>query len=174
MCSSDLLLNLSIGDILDYAGNIADMVEGLATGNVDTIETLERDIEDFLNVSDRRLIDLTVEDSSPAALAGGSELVSARSRFNPSGASNAIVFRSESSHETYNGTEIEFVDDGRFTGDLNDAHVEWSEANKRLRIYYHAGYTTADTVIAKVNTTEGVPIHADLDVTVEKIGRAHV
>lgn len=168
------LLNLSIGDILDYAGNIAEMVEGLATGNVDTIETLERDIEDFLNVSDRRLIDLTVEDFSPAALAGGSELVSARSRFNPSGSSNAIVFRSESSHESYNGTQIEFLDDGRFTGEVNDAFVEWSEANKRLRIYYHAGYTTADTVVAKVNTKEGVPIHADLDVAVETGGSGTV
>lgn len=168
------LLNLSIADILDYAGNLAEMIEGLATGNPDTIETLERDIEDFLNVSDRRLIDLSVDDYSPAPMRGLSPSTPSQTAFNPSGASNAILFQSKAAHRSIDGTIVEFVDDGRFTGEIDSADVEWSAANKRLRIYYHSGYTTADTVVSRVNALAGSPISAALDTAVETGGTGRI
>ncbi len=58
------LVNVSIGSLLDGAANFAELVSGLATGDAQTIENLERDLEAFFQVSDPRLITLSVENSA--------------------------------------------------------------------------------------------------------------
>ena len=129
------LINLSIGGILDYAANLADLVKGLATGDASTLSTLESDLEEFFKVSDPKLITLSVEDYTPAAFAGGANAKKAKTSFNPSGAKNAIKFESDDFGTTYNGAIVLFVDDGRYTGIDGSAEAEWDAVARVLRIY---------------------------------------
>lgn len=161
------LLNMSVGDLLDAAGNFAELVEGLATADADTIATLEQDLEAFFNVSDPSLISLTVEDYAPALFAGGSPTARVSTNFNPSGIANAIQFTARDVGTTYQGVAVQFVDDGRYTGITDDAAVEFDSINRTLRIFYHAGFTTAAKVVAVVNAQTSQPFQAQLDTTTE-------
>ena len=161
------LINLSIGGILDYAANLADLVKGLATGDASTIATLESDLEEFFKVSDPKLITLSVDDYSPAAFSGGTNGKRAKTSFNPSGTKNAIKFESDDAGTTYNGATLLFVDDGRYTGIDGSAKAEWDAVARVLRIYYHSGYTTAQSVVSAVQSEGSVPFSASVDTATE-------
>jgi len=161
------LINLSLGDLLDSAGNFAELVEGLATADANTIETLEKELEDFFQVSDRRLITLSVDDFSPDAFGGGSPSSRVFTRFNPSGLANAIRFEARTVGTEHRGVRLEFVDDGRYTGITDDARVEFDAINRTLRIFYHAGYTTAARVVSVINADSAQPFQASLDSAAE-------
>ncbi|MCC6232526.1 MAG: M10 family metallopeptidase C-terminal domain-containing protein, partial [Verrucomicrobiales bacterium] len=162
------LLNLSIGDLLDAAGNFAELVEGLATADADTIATLESDLEAFFQVSDPRLITLSVEDFAPSPLTSGG-VTGARvvTAFNPSGAANAIRILARNPDPALDGVKVEFIDDGRYTGISDDAAVEYDDINRTLRIFYHAGYTTAAKVVERLAGTTAQPFTAELDTAIE-------
>ncbi|MCC7373311.1 MAG: M10 family metallopeptidase C-terminal domain-containing protein [Verrucomicrobiales bacterium] len=161
------LINRSISDLLDSAGNFAELVQGLATGDADTIETLEHDLEEFFQVSDPRLISLSVEDYSPAPFDSASDTVPVSTRFNPSGIENALRFRARAADSALRDVVVQFIDDGRYSGTVADADAEYDATNHVLRIYYHAGYTTAATLVAAVRDDASLPFTAELDTAVE-------
>ncbi|MGE3312307.1 MAG: hypothetical protein AB7O66_20265, partial [Limisphaerales bacterium] len=161
------LINRSIGDLLDGAANFAELVEGLATADADTIATLEADLEAFFQVSNPRLITLSVEDYAPEPFSGGSATTKVSTSFNPSGLANAIQFTARANGTAERGVKIEFIDDGRYTGISDDAAVEYDSINRTLRIFYHAGYTTAARVVAVVNAGGVLPFEAALDTLAE-------
>lgn len=161
------LINLSIGDLLDSAGNFAELVEGLATGDADTLATLEEDLEAFFQVSDPRLITLSVEDHAPAPFEGGSPTGRVSTTFNPSGQANAIRFRARDPGTTHEGVAVQFLDDGRYAGISDEAAVEFDSINRTLRIFYHAGYTTASRVVSVLNAAASQPFEAVIDTATE-------
>lgn len=161
------LINMSIGDILDVAGNFAELIEGLATADEDTIETLEADLEEFFQVSDPGLITLSIDDYSPTPFSPGSATTKPSTAFNPSGLANALIFKARENGTTYGGALIELVDDGRYTGTTNAAEAEYDSENNILRIYYHAGFTTASTIATTVSSNLSLPFEADLDTATE-------
>lgn len=161
-------INRSLGDLLDGAANFAELVEGLATGDADTVATLESDLEAFFNVSDPSLITLSVDDASPEAFDVVSPGSRATTLFNPSGSANAIRFTARTADVAYDGVLVEFLDDGRYTGTTDDATVTYDSTGKTLRIYYHAGYTTAAKLVQVVSTTTSQPFDgARLDTATE-------
>lgn len=169
------LINRSISDLLDSAGNFAELVEGLATGDADTIETLEEDLEEFFQVSNPRLISLSVEDYTPAPFSSGSDAVPVFTRFNPSGLENAVRFQARAADPALRNVVVQFVDDGRYSGSVADADAEYDVTNKVLRIYYHAGFTTAATIVTAVRDDASLPFTAELDTTAEPgIGKGTV
>ncbi len=161
------LINRSIGDLLDSAANFAELVEGLATADADTIATLEADLEAFFQVSNPRLITLSVDDYAPDPFSGGSPTTKVSTFFNPSGVANAIRFTARANGTAERGVKIEFIDDGRYTGISDDAAVEFDSINRTLRIFYHAGFTTAARVVAIVNASATQPFQAALDTLAE-------
>ena len=97
------LINLSISDILSFAGDLASFFTGLATGDADTINTLESDLKAFFGLpADSDLIDLSVQDTSPAATLGGTSGQSL-TRFNPDGANNALVITARQAGAAWDG-----------------------------------------------------------------------
>ncbi|MBL9139058.1 MAG: M10 family metallopeptidase C-terminal domain-containing protein [Verrucomicrobiales bacterium] len=156
------LLNMSIGDVLDFAGDLSRAFSSLAAGDVETIETLEKDLEDFFNVSPDKL-SLSVDNATVALTAGGSGSTAATTRFNPSGSNNALTFTAKTNGTTQNGWTIDFLDDQTLTSGADDAQVSVDATKKTLTIKYNATYTTADTVIAKVNAVAASPFSAGLD-----------
>jgi Ca2+-binding RTX toxin-like protein len=161
------LINRSIGDLLDSAGNFAELVQGLATADADTIATLEADLEEFFQVGDPRLITISIDDASPDPFSKGSPTTRVSTLFNPSGVANAIRFTARDPGVTHDGVTVQFVDDGRYTGISDDAAVEFDSIQRTLRIFYHAGVTTAAKVVTVVNAATGQPFTAALETAVE-------
>lgn len=156
------LLNMSIGDVLDFAGDLSRAFSSLAAGDTETIETLEKDLEDFFNVSADKL-SLSVDNAIVALTAGGSGSTTASTRFNPSGSNNALAFTAKTNGADQNGWAIDFLDDQTLASGADDAQVSVDATKKTLTIKYNATYTSADTVIAKVNAVAASPFTAGLD-----------
>ncbi|MCC6231526.1 MAG: hypothetical protein IT580_02725, partial [Verrucomicrobiales bacterium] len=156
------LINASIGDVLDFAGDLSRAFSQLAAGDAETIATLETDLEDFFNVNPSQL-SLSVDNTVVAKTAGGTAGTPASTRFNPSGAKNALTFTAKSNGTAGNGWTIDFLDDQSLASGANDAVVTVDSTNQRLQIVYNATYTTAAKVQEKVNALVASPFSAALD-----------
>ena len=131
------LINISVGDILDFAGDLADTVQGLATGDGETLKDIETTLESLFGLGPD-VLTFSVEHTESPQIAGGI------ASFNPSGPKNALRFTGP------NGAKIKFVaDDGsQLSADTNTAASDWNVLDQVLTIYFNAGYTTATTVDA--------------------------
>lgn len=146
------LVNLSIGQIMDFSGNLAQAVQALSTGDGPTLDVLEASLEALLGIPSGDL-DFAVEHASVQALVTGATGVAAEYRFNPAGRNNALRFVSLApTGASYNGVTFQFVDDGTLTPGADLAVVaDYDPASKLVAIRYNATYTTAATIRAAVN-----------------------
>ncbi len=155
------LINVSISDILDFAGDLANAFKKLAAGDTETIETLESDLRQFFGVSPDKLW-IKIDDLPAPKTTGGTGGTPATAVFNPSGLNNALDFTATSNGAAFNDVKIDFVDDGSLTAGTDTATASYDSGKKILTIHYNATYTTANTVVSVVNSA-GVPFTVTLD-----------
>lgn len=146
------LINLSISQVIDFAADLAQTIQGLASGNAKTLDLLEATIESLLGIPSNDL-DFSVEYTAVQALVTGSTGVAAEYRFNPAGQNNALHFTSVAANGgNYNQVTFKFVDDGALPTGANVATVDnYDVANKTVTIHYNATYTTAAMIRAAVH-----------------------
>lgn len=150
------LINISVGDLLDTAGDLARFFADLATGNVETINTLEADLKAFFGLpANSTLIDLSVQDATPAGTDGGSAGNNASTRFNPHGQNNALLITAKAKGEDWNGYEFEFSDPGTYAADQDIAEVTYDKAGKRIAVSFNATVTKASTMKAALEARIG-------------------
>lgn len=166
------LIDMSIGDVLDFAGDLSKAFKALSSGDGGTLRTLEKDLEDFFHVGPDRLA-LSVDNTPLARTAGGSAGHRASASLNPPGPRNALLFTARAEGGAQNDWLIDLVDDGTFTGNSNDAAVVVDAANKVVRIRYNASYTTAGIIAARVNASSSSPFNASADISAGADGAAN-
>jgi hypothetical protein len=158
------LINVSVSDVLDFAGDIARAFQSLASGDSSAITKLESDLEKLFGVDPTNFW-IQLDDAKTSGPAGGSPGSQAVARFNPSGQKNALVFTAKNNGAEFNDWKIDLDDDGSLADGVNDASVVVDNANKTLKIIYNATYTTADEVVDTVNAAGASPFSAALDTT---------
>ena len=99
------LVNISIGDILDFAADLADAIQGLANGNAQTLDKLEKLIEAKFGLGDD-VLTFSVAHTANPVISGGV------AKFNPAGPKNALKFTGP------NGSKIQ----DRKSTRLNSSH----------------------------------------------------
>ena len=166
------LINMSIGDVLDFAGDVGRAFKQLASGDGATIEKLEKDLEDFFHVSADQL-SLSVDNTPISKTSAGTAGSPAVAKLNPPGAKNSLTFTAKANGAAQNDWLIDLVDDATFSGTTNDAAIVVDAANKVLRIKYNATYTTAETIRARVNAAASCPFTATLDTSGSGDGAAN-
>ncbi|MFO1501735.1 MAG: hypothetical protein U1G07_25725 [Verrucomicrobiota bacterium] len=147
------LINTSMGDLLDVAGNLADTVTALAAGDPETLSTLEAQLESTLGLGpDFLTLGVTNVNDPTTTVAAGAGLFRS-GLFDPSGSNNALVFTSSVS-----GLVIDLLDDGTL-GDADRAVVDgYNAGTKTVTIRYSASYTKASTVVSAVTAATGLGI----------------
>ncbi len=162
------LINISIGDLLDTAGDLARFFADLATGDVETINTLEADLKAFFGLpANSPLIDLSVQSAAPAPTDGGTLSQAARTRFNPHGENNALLIMAKAPGEAWNGYTIEVVDPGSYAPDQDIAEVTYDAANKKIGVSYNATVTRASTLKTALESRIGSDWSVAYDHSVE-------
>ncbi|MBI1840204.1 MAG: N-acetylmuramoyl-L-alanine amidase, partial [Verrucomicrobia bacterium] len=158
-------INVSVGDLLDFAASLADTVKQLQSGSAATLDAIESQIESALGIP-KSLLNFSVQDSSPALTTGGATGKS-RTTFNPEGSRNAIAFQARLSGAAYDGWTIQLVDDGR-TSAPSVVTFDVDSVSKRMTIYYVATQTTAKQITDAVNKNATLPFQASADKSVLK------
>ena len=153
------LINISVSDILDFAGNLASAFKKLAAGDTETIKTLETDLRNFFGLNANQLW-IKVDDTPAPKTSGGTGATPATATFNPSGKNNTIKFTAGPDGSSYNDVKIDFVDDGSIPIGTDTATVSYDGAKKILTIHYNATYTTATTVANAVSNAHDVDANA--------------
>ncbi|MBM3881910.1 MAG: LEPR-XLL domain-containing protein, partial [Verrucomicrobia bacterium] len=162
------LINMSISQVLDFASDVAEAIQGLASGDGDTLDELEALIEDALGIPDENL-EFSV-DHTAVTLTAGTASTAAVATFNPRGTNNALRFTATGNGNTL--AKVEFVDEGDYSAGQNDATAAYDASTKKLTINYNATYTTAATIRDRVNTLNGsnpsaMPFTSTLDTAAE-------
>ena len=162
------LINISIGQILDFASDLAQAIQGLANGNGETLDQLETLIQDALGIPDENL-DFSAEHTAVESVVTGTGSAAAEYRFNPRGANNALRFASPSNGTAYNGVTFNFVDDDSIGGTADQVTIaDYDATAKVVKIIYNATYTRAETIRAAIVAKHGanataMPFTASLD-----------
>lgn len=159
------LINKSLGDILDFASQIAETIQAVGRGEGEQLDQLEHKIEELLHLSDNNLA-FSVEHIA-VAIAAGNPSTRATATFNPRGDNNALSFRADNNGDTL--SDVLFVDDATLAAHANVAIAEYDAPHKSLKIKYNATYTTAATIRDAVTTAHGasLPFTAQLDTAAE-------
>ncbi len=156
------LINVSVSDVLDFAGDISRAFKSLSSGDSSAITKLEGDLEKLFGVDPSKFW-IKLDDAKTSGPSGGSPGSPAVARFNPSGQKNALVFTAKSNGAAFNDWKIDFDDDDSFADGVNDAAIVVDNANKTVKIVYNATYTTAAKVRDKLNASAASPFSAALD-----------
>ncbi len=161
------LINTSIGDVLDFAGDLATTFQKLFAGDAATIGKLESDIESALGIAPDQF-SIRVDTTPIAKTSGGGVGTYASTRFNRPGANNAIVFTAVDAGTALNGVTVDLVDDRSLPAGENLAEATYDEDRKLLTVRYNATYTTAAKIVQAVVDAHaadppGVPFTAALD-----------
>ncbi len=163
------LVNVSVSDVLDFAGDLSRLFKKLSQGDGAAITQLETDIENFLGLSPSKF-SITLDDARKSGPAGGSAAVRAVAWFNPSGAKNALLFTAKNTGTEFNQWKIVYDDDGSLPSGTDAADVLADAVKKTLTIHYNATYTKAETVRLKVNSSATSPFTASLDTSAGPVG----
>jgi len=158
------VINISVSEILDFTADLADTVRGLATGDGETLDQFESDIEDLLGIPDENL-EFTVEHTAPVITAGTGS-TAATATFNPRGARNALTFTASANGDSLD--QLLFKDDGTLADEADVAEASYDAATKTLTLRYNATYTRAVTIRNAVNDAHAaapasMPFSAALD-----------
>lgn len=144
-------IEISLADMLKWAEKIADVVDGVASGNPKSLQKMvgifQQKIEELFHINGRNqnIFKILVEDTPspvPTVVSGNVEAL-----FNPAGERNGLKFKA-------NGTglanaRIQIVGSTEASG--GQALADWNAATKVLTIKIDSGATTADVILTKVN-----------------------
>ena len=162
------LINLSISQVIDFASNLAQTVQGLASGDGNTLDQLETDIENLLGIPDGNL-NFSVEHTTVTVTAGAVG-TPASATSNPKGKNNALSLTASSNGDTL--TKVVFLDDATLTAGTDQATAAYDATSKTITIHYNATYTRAVTIRNAINTAHtasptAMPFTASLNLAAE-------
>ena len=162
------LINLSISQVIDFAANLAQTVQGLASGNGDTLDQLEADIESLLGIPDGNL-NFSVEHTTVTVTAGAAGSPAAAT-FNPKGKNNALSLTASANGDTL--TKVIFLDDATLAAGTDQATTAYDATSQTITIHYNATYTRALTIRNAINAAHtanstAMPFTATLDLAAE-------
>lgn len=141
-------IEISIADMLKWAGKVGDIVEGVADGNPLSLQSMiaifQEKIEELFNINGRNqdIFKLLVEDIPnplPQVVSGNVEAL-----FNPAGLNNGLRFRANGT--SLSDARIVIVGSSDITG--SQAAATWNATDKLLTIRINSGVTTADAIVA--------------------------
>lgn len=161
------VIDISVNDMIDYAGKFAELVDSLSGSNAGTlselIEALELKIETVFDL-DPDVLDIVVDgngvDYVPVTSGGGAG-TKATTTFNPNGADNGFRIVAKQNGTDWNGVTLRVEGSNSVNGDA--AVVEWDATNKLLRVLIDGGETTAGTIVDAINAATDLPWTAQLD-----------
>ncbi len=147
-------VDLSISDMLNWAGKVADWIEAVGKKNPNNLQALlkefETQLEKLFNL-DPSVLNISLDDTAdPQVTTVASQL---NATFNPPGTNNSIKFIS--TNLSLNKTKIQILGDHDLSG--NDAKASWDATNQVLTVRINSGVTTADKVLSTVNGLPGTP-----------------
>nr|WP_276607580.1 Calx-beta domain-containing protein [Limisphaera ngatamarikiensis] len=160
-------VNLSVHDMLDYAGRIAEWLDGVsAAGSQSTLQNtlaeLKRQIDVLFHL-DPGILSVTLnENGVPASslvTSGGSSSTPSSLLINYDGDNNAFRITATSNGTALNGTVVRIVGDATITDAT--ARAAWDGNQKLLTIRIQPGRTTAAAVVSAINAL-GSPWNAAL------------
>jgi len=159
------LIDLSIHDLVDYAGQFADLVEEISGGNPDSIqemlEAIEQAVESLFHINpnsfdisfDTNGLNYTNTAASSVITHSGTGAAPARVTFDPLGDNNGFTLTRDVNGAADNGTTLRVKGSSSITG--NTATVDWDQEKKIITILINPGTTTATTIINAINSTIG-------------------
>lgn len=159
------LIDLSLHDLVDYAGQFADLVEAVTNADADSIqavlEELEASIEALFHIDpntfditfDTYGIDYSSSVSSDVITHSGSGGAPTMVTFDPAGFNDGFTLTRDINGSGDNGTTLRLKGSSSITG--NAATVSWDQDRKLITILINPGTTTAATIINAINATIG-------------------
>jgi Ca2+-binding RTX toxin-like protein len=159
------LINISVGDLIDYAGKFAEMVQAAASGDAqslqESISELKRQIDALFNLDANALAIVLDENGMPAttllATGGVNGTTHSSVIFNPHGHNNGLTIRTTnlSTAANFNNAVIRIVGDAAIT--TNTANATWDAAGRVLTIKVSRNLTTANAIISALAAIPGTP-----------------
>jgi Ca2+-binding RTX toxin-like protein len=159
------LIDLSIHDLVDYAGQFADLVEEISGGNPESIqemlEAIEDAVESLFHINpntfdisfDTNGLNYTNTPASSVITHSGTGAAPTRVTFDPTGDNNGFTLTRDVNGTADNGTTLRVKGSSSISG--NVATVEWDQEKKIITILINPGTTTATTIIQAINNTIG-------------------
>ena len=150
-------VNLSVNDMLDYAGQIAQWLDGLSAAGAqetlqNTLAQLKQQLDTLFNLDPGILTISLDENGVPAGslvTSGGSPSQPSSLLINYNGDNNAFRITANTNGAALNGTVVRIVGDST----INDAtaRVTWDGNQKLLTIRIQPGRTTASAIVSAIN-----------------------
>ncbi len=159
------LIDLSLHDLVDYAGQFADLVEEISGGNPESIqamlEAIEEAVESLFHINpntfdisfDTNGLNYTNTAASSVITHSGTGAAPTRVTFDPTGDNNGFTITRDINGAADNGTTLRVKGSSSITG--NAATVAWDQERKIITILINPGTTTATTIIQAINNTIG-------------------
>lgn len=162
-------IDVSINDMVDYAAKFAELVDGAAAGDADSLQDslkeLEGQIEDLFNLNPSALtvsVDTNGISQTPLLAGGVNNTTPAIWVFNPTGPNNRIQFTTKASvlatAASFNGARVRIVGSSSISD--NSARASWDQTSKTLKVEINAAKTTAAAIVSAVNGLAGSPLQA--------------
>lgn len=154
-------IEVSLADMLKWAEKVADLVDGLTSGNPKSLQKmlsiLQAEIESLFHINGRNqnIFSLIVDDVPnplPQVVSGNVEAT-----FNPAGGNNGLKFSSAGT--SLSNARIKILGSSEASGGL--ALASWDATNQILTIKIDSGVTTANAIVAALGTL-GSPWTASL------------
>ncbi len=169
-------IDVSINDMVDYAAKFAELVDGAAAGEADSLqeslEELETQIEDLFNLNPSALsvsVDTGGISQTPLLAGGVNNTTAAIWVFNPNGPNNRIQFGTKvgflPTAATFNGARVRIVGSSSISD--NSARASWDQSSKTLKVEINPARTTAAAIVTAVSGLAGSPLEATLVATDE-------
>ena len=150
-------VNLSVHDMLDYAGRFAEWLDGLAGAGAQrslqsTLAEMKRQIDQLFHL-DPGVLTITLDENGiPAAglvTAGGTASTPSTLLINPNGPNNAFRITANTNGAALNGSVVRIVGDSTLSG--TSARAQWDSGNKLLILRINPGKTTASAIVSAIN-----------------------
>ncbi len=156
------LINISVHDLVDYAGQFADLIDSISSsgsGNIqDMLTTLKANVVTLFHIDPTAFdIDLDtngiVYGNGVTVSTGGTAGTGSKFTFNPNGLNNGFTITSTVG-TTFNTSQLVLMGDPHVTG--NTATATWDSVTKILTILIDANNTTANAIVTAINGTATV------------------
>ncbi len=150
-------VNLSVHDMLDYAGRFAELLDGLAGAGAQsslqsTLAEMKRQIDQLFHL-DPGVLTITLDENGiPAAslvTAGGTASTPSTLLINPNGPNNAFRITANTHGAALNGSVVRIVGDSTLSG--TSARAQWDPGNRLLILRINPGQTTASAIVSAIN-----------------------
>lgn len=150
-------VNLSVHDMLDYAGRFAEWLDGLSgAGSQQTLQNtlaeMKRQIDQLFHL-DPNVLTISLDENGVSAASlvtsGGSASTPSTLLINFNGDNNAFRITANANGAHLNGSVVRIVGDSSITD--TSARATWDPAVKLLTIRINPGRTTASAIVSAIN-----------------------